>query len=71
MICARIEYRNPPADILRQLAEQFEGNLLLACTELGLVLDAGQKASSDANANARIIDSLDCHVTMMLKQITI
>ena len=54
-----------------QLAKQFEGNLLLACTELGLVLEAGQKASSDANANARIIDSLDCHVTMMLKQITI
>ena len=54
-----------------QLAEQFEGNLLLACTELGLVLEAGQKASSNANANARIIDSLDCHVTMMLKQITI
>lgn len=51
-----------------QLAEQFEGNLLLACTELGLVLEAGSK---DANTNERIIDSLDCHVTMMLKQITI
>ena len=51
-----------------QLAEQFEGNLLLACTELGLVLEAGSK---DANTKERIIDSLDCHVTMMLKQITI
>lgn len=50
-----------------RLAEQFEGNLLLACTELGLVLEAGRK---DANASTRVIDSLDCHVTMMLRQIT-
>ena len=29
-----------------QLAKQFEGNLLLACTELGLVLEAGRKPAA-------------------------
>ena len=49
-------------DYFATLADGFDGNVLLACTELGLVLDA--------TSNDGIVDSLDCHVAMMLDVIT-
>ena len=43
-----------------ELASRFDGTrLLLACTELGLVLDT-------ENCDLGLVDSLDCHVQMML-----
>lgn len=45
------------------LAKAFDGTILLACTELGLVLDSQQ--------GFEVVDSLDCHVKMMLGSITI
>ncbi|WP_420550249.1 aspartate/glutamate racemase family protein [Litorivicinus lipolyticus] len=42
------------------LAEGFQGEqVLLACTELGLVLDAD-------NCSLPLVDSLDCHVQLLL-----
>ena len=47
----------------RDLAEAFDGTILLACTELGLVLDQ--------QTSPKVVDSLDCQVKMMLESITI
>lgn len=46
-------------DYFKHLAESFDGKVLLACTELGLVLDS--------ESHPQVVDSLDCHVAMMLE----
>lgn len=53
-------------DYFGQLAQTYSGAcILLGCTELNLVLDSD--AVTSHAIQARLVDSLDCHVDMMLR----